>query len=139
MTRSVRALDRSRRAFIVAPFAIAVAGVGVLVARALASKLHARLVAGCERMFERMPDTFPPKRMMRGIDEIRATSASTLALLEAREQAKEAETPAEEAAPHTARPEWGGPRRRVGAGMSEHDARDGEGRDRERRTTHSAR
>ena len=71
---------------------VALAGGGVLVARALAPKLHARLVAGCERMFEQMPDTFPPKRMMHGIEEIRATSARTLALLEAREQASEAAT-----------------------------------------------
>ena len=82
---------------------VALTGVGALVARALAPKLHARLVAGCERMFEQMPDTFPPKRMLRGIEEIRATSARTLALLEAREQASEAETlrekpPAEERA-----------------------------------------
>ena len=75
---------------------VALTGAGVLVARALAPKLHARLMAGCERMFEQMPDTFPPKRMMRGIEEIRATSARTLALLEAREQASEAETLREE-------------------------------------------
>ena len=75
---------------------VALAGVGVLVARALAPKLHARLMAGCERMFEQMPDTFPPKRMMRGIEEIRATSARTLALLEAREHASVAETLREE-------------------------------------------
>jgi len=66
-------------------------GIGVLVARALAPKLHARLMAGCERMFEQMPDNFPPKRMLRGIDEIRANSARTLALLEEREQSGEAE------------------------------------------------
>jgi hypothetical protein len=88
MTRDVRALNRSVRPFIVAPVAL----VGVLVARALAPKLHARLVAGCERMFEQMPDSFPPKRMMRGIEEIRATSARTLALLETHEQTREAET-----------------------------------------------
>ena len=75
---------------------VALTGAGVLVARALAPKLHARLVAGCERMFEQMPDTFPPKRMLRGIEEIRATSARTLALLEAREQSSEAETLREE-------------------------------------------
>src|SRR5215211_6844597 len=74
----------------------ALTGVGVLVARALAPKLHARLMAGCERMFEQMPGTFPPKRMMRGIEELRATSARTLALLEAREQASEAEKRREE-------------------------------------------
>lgn len=67
------------------------AGAGVLVARASASKLHARLMAGCERMFEQMPDSFPPKRMMRGIEEIRANTARTLELLEERAQAAESE------------------------------------------------
>jgi hypothetical protein len=71
---------------------VALAGVGVLAARALAPRLHARLMAGCERMFEQLPDTFPPKRMLRGIEEIRANSARTLALLEAREQRGEAAT-----------------------------------------------
>ena len=71
---------------------VALAGVGLLAARALAPRLHARLVAGCERMFEQMPDEFPPKRMLRGIEEIRANSARTLALLEAREQRGEAGT-----------------------------------------------
>ena len=71
---------------------VTLTGIGVLVARALAPRLHARLMAGCERMFEQMPDKFPPKRMLRGIEEIRANSARTLALLEAREQASEAET-----------------------------------------------
>ena len=70
---------------------VALAGVGVLAVRAVAPRLHARLMAGCERMFEQMPDEFPPKRMLRGIEEIRANSARTLALLEAREQAGEAE------------------------------------------------
>jgi hypothetical protein len=60
----------------------ALAGVGVLVARALAPKLHERLMAACERMFEQMPESFPPKRMMRGIDEVRANTARTLELLE---------------------------------------------------------
>ena len=69
----------------------AIAGVGVLAARALAPRLHARLMARCERMFEQMPDGFPPKRMMQGIEEIRANSARTLALLEARDQAEEGE------------------------------------------------
>ena len=70
----------------------ALVGVGVVVARLFAPRLHARLMAGCERMFEQMPDSFPPKRMMRGIEEIRANSARTLALLEARGQPAEAET-----------------------------------------------
>ena len=64
---------------------------GVLVMRALAPRLHARLLAACERMFEAMPESFPPKRMMRGIEEISANSARTLALLEERTQTRERE------------------------------------------------
>ena len=62
----------------------ALAGVGVLIARALGPKLklHERLMARCEGMFEQMPDDFPPKRMMRGIEEIRANTARTRELLE---------------------------------------------------------
>jgi hypothetical protein len=72
---------------------IALTGVGVVVARLLAPKLHARLLAACERMFEQMPNDFPPKRMMRGIDEIRANTARTLELLEQRRRAVQAEPP----------------------------------------------
>jgi hypothetical protein len=79
----------------------ALAGAGVLVIRALAPKLHDRMIAGCERMFERMPDEFPPKRMMRGIDEIRANTARTVELLEHREQG-EAESPGEVSSAETA-------------------------------------
>jgi hypothetical protein len=71
--------------------ALALAGAGLLAVRALVPRFHARLIAGCERMFEQMPDEFPPKRMLRGIEETRANSVRTLALLEAREQALEAE------------------------------------------------
>jgi hypothetical protein len=60
----------------------ALVGVGVVVARALGPKLHERALAGCERMFEQMPDDFPPKRMMQGIEEIRANTARTRELLE---------------------------------------------------------
>jgi hypothetical protein len=61
-------------------------GVGVLFARAVLPKLklHERSMAACERMFEQMPEDFPPKRMMRGIEEIRANTARTLELLEGR-------------------------------------------------------
>ena len=59
--------------------------VGVLVVRALVPRLHARLLAACERMFDEMPETCPPKRMMRGIEEISVNSARTLELLEQRE------------------------------------------------------
>ena len=71
----------------------AVIGVGLLVAGRVASRLHARMLEACKGMFEQMPDDFPPKRMLGGIDEIRANSARTLELLEALdEQTREAET-----------------------------------------------
>jgi hypothetical protein len=65
----------------------ALAGAAVLAVRALGPRLHERLMARCEGMFEQMPDDFPPKRMMRGIEEIRANSARTLELLEERKKA----------------------------------------------------
>ena len=48
--------------------AAALTGVGVLVARAVIPKLklHERGMAGCERMFQQMPEDLPPKRIMRG-------------------------------------------------------------------------
>lgn len=36
----------------------------------------------CEEMFDHMPEDFPPKRMMRGIDEIREQNARILHHLE---------------------------------------------------------
>ena len=77
--------------------AAALTGLGVLVARAVVPKLkvHERLMARCEGMFKQMPDDFPPKRMMRGIEEIRANSARTLELLEERKPDGEAEPPGE--------------------------------------------
>ncbi|HSD22868.1 MAG TPA: hypothetical protein VLB79_00935 [Solirubrobacterales bacterium] len=70
-------------------------GVGVLLARAIAPKLklHERLMARCERMFQQMPEDFPPKRIERGIEEVRANTERTLQLLEQRE--REAEAPGE--------------------------------------------
>jgi hypothetical protein len=62
----------------------AVAGVGFLIVRAIAPKLRDRVMARCEGMFEQMPDEFPPKKMMRGIDEITSKTARILELLEAR-------------------------------------------------------
>ena len=64
----------------------ALTGIGVLTARALAPALRERLMARCEGMFEQMPDEFPPKRMMRSIEEVRANTARSLQLLEEREQ-----------------------------------------------------
>jgi hypothetical protein len=81
----------------------ALAAVGVLVLRALAPRLHARMLGTCERMFEEMPESFPPKRMLRGIEEISANSTRTLELLEERAQAREWEL-AGSHSPKTGRP-----------------------------------
>lgn len=75
---------------------LALAGASVLGLRALAPKLHARMLAACEHMFDEAPDNFPPKRMLRGIEEIRANSARTLELYGGREHASEPEAVAEE-------------------------------------------
>ena len=74
--------------------AAVIAGV-VVAARVVAPKLHARMLATCKGMFEQMPEDFPPKRMMGGIEEIRANTTRILELLEERPQAEEA-TPQEE-------------------------------------------
>lgn len=63
--------------------AVTLSGLGALVVRVVAPKLHARMIAACERMFEELPESFPPRRMLHGIEEIRANSARTLELLEA--------------------------------------------------------
>jgi len=62
----------------------ALAGIGLLIVRAVAPKLRVRLMARCEAMFEQMPDDFPPKRMMRGIEETRVNTERIAELLEAR-------------------------------------------------------
>jgi hypothetical protein len=67
-------------------FVIAVLGAGVFVARK--AKLHERVMAHCQGMFEHMPDTFPPKRMMLGIEEIRADTTRILTLLDGRSDEK---------------------------------------------------
>ena len=61
-------------------------GVGFLIVRVIAPKLklHERLMARCEAMFEQMPDSFPPKRMMEGVEELRGNTARIVELLEAR-------------------------------------------------------
>jgi hypothetical protein len=73
----------------------AVIGGVVVAARVLAPKLHARMMAACKGMFERMPEDFPPKRMMGGIEEIRANTARTLELLEQRTEAAKKEAGAD--------------------------------------------
>ena len=66
------------------PFSIAaaLAAVGFLIARKHPPRLHERLMSRCEDMFEQMPDNFPPKRMMRSIDEIHVETSRILELLE---------------------------------------------------------
>jgi hypothetical protein len=73
----------------------AVIGGVVVAARVLAPKLHARMLATCEGMFEQMPEDFPPKRMMGGIEEIRGNTTRILKLLEqgTRAQPKPQEEP----------------------------------------------
>ena len=77
--------------------AIGVAAVGgvLVVARVLAPKVHARMLAACQGMFENMPEDFPPKRIMRGVEETRENTARILELLEEHTQVEEA-TPQEE-------------------------------------------
>ena len=74
--------------------AAVIAGV-VVAARALAPKLHTRMLATCQATFEHMPEDFPPKRMLSGIEEIRANMTRVLELLEAPTQteAREQEGP----------------------------------------------
>jgi hypothetical protein len=69
-----------RRIVIVGAFV----GAGMLIARARMPNLHERLMARCEAMFERMPDTFPPKKMMRDLEETRVKTGRILELLETR-------------------------------------------------------
>lgn len=68
-----------RRIAIVGALAVA-----IVIVRSRSPQLHERLMASCEKTFERMPDTFPPKKMMLGIDEIRATTSRTEQALRAR-------------------------------------------------------
>lgn len=85
-------------------FTLALVGGAALVARKLMPKLHARMMAACKGMFEEMPEDFPPKKMMRGIEEIRANTTRTLELLDQRQAGDittrgEASTRAEELVP----------------------------------------
>lgn len=62
-----------------------VATVLVFVASALrrfGPALGRRVAAMCQGMFDRMPEEFPPKRMMRNLEEIGGQNDRILALLE---------------------------------------------------------
>lgn len=61
---------------------IAVLGAGVVALRRFGPALGRRAMSKCEQMFDRMPEDFPPKRMVRGIDEIREQNARILHLFE---------------------------------------------------------
>lgn len=59
--------------------------VAALVAlRRFGPALGQRAMKKCEEMFERMPDDSPPKRMLRGIDQIREQNSRILDHLEQR-------------------------------------------------------
>ena len=59
---------------------ILVLAVGAL--RRFGPVLGERAMTKCEEMFDRMPEEFPPKRMMRGIEEIGKQNSRILRDLE---------------------------------------------------------
>lgn len=78
-----------RRTLIVGAFL----GVGFLILRTRLPKLHEGLMRRCEAMFESMPDAFPPKRAMRGIEEINVKTTQILELLEGRKSSRSSVSP----------------------------------------------
>jgi hypothetical protein len=50
--------------------------------------LGQRAMRKCEEMFDRMPEEFPPKRMMRSIEEIREQNTRILRQLEEEERGR---------------------------------------------------
>jgi hypothetical protein len=62
----------------------------VIAARLLGSQMRERWMVGVERVFEQAPDTFPPKRMLQGIEETRANTERILGVLDRRGTAPEA-------------------------------------------------
>lgn len=68
-----------------------VIGVVVLVAALAALRrfgpvLGERAMRKCEEMFDHMPEGFPPKRMMRGIEEMREQNLEILRHLQGKDQ-----------------------------------------------------
>jgi hypothetical protein len=70
----------------------AVIGGAVVAARTLGPKLHSKMLAKCQGTFELMPEDFPPKKIMGGVEEIRANTTRILELLEERGQEARAES-----------------------------------------------
>ena len=64
---------------IIGGVALGVAGAAL---RRFGPSLHELAMSKCEEMFENMPEDFPPKRMMRGIDEIREQNSRILRALD---------------------------------------------------------
>jgi hypothetical protein len=61
--------------------------VGALAAvRRFGPALEGWAMSKCEQMFDRMPEDFPPKRMLHGIEEIRAQNTQILRQLEQEKQ-----------------------------------------------------
>ena len=46
--------------------------------RRFGPELHRLAMTKCEEMFEHMPEDFPPKRMMRGIEDVREQNSRIL-------------------------------------------------------------
>jgi len=63
-------------------FGVVAAAVGFIVVRRFAPALERAAMRKCEGMFDRMPDDAPPKRFLRGIDEIRDQNTRILQRLE---------------------------------------------------------
>ncbi|HZD69404.1 MAG TPA: hypothetical protein VFA45_10960 [Actinomycetes bacterium] len=59
-------------------------------ARRFGPALGERAMRKCEQMFDRMPEDFPPKRMLHGIEEIRAQNTQILHQLEQEEHRRTA-------------------------------------------------
>jgi hypothetical protein len=62
--------------------AAAVFVLAIAALRRFGPALGKRAMTKCEEMFDRMPDDSPPKRMMRGIEEIREQNSRILRDLE---------------------------------------------------------
>ena len=56
----------------------AATGTAIAVLRRLGPAVHTWAMGKCQEMFEHMPEEFPPKRVMRGIEEIRDQNARIL-------------------------------------------------------------
>lgn len=63
-------------------FGVVVAVAGAVIIRRFAPRLERAAMRKCEGMFDRMPDDAPPKRFLRGLDDIRDQNTRILHRLE---------------------------------------------------------